>query len=159
MLVGVDEGNIGQIITPLANAIDGLLNLDHDGLGDAELAEATLELHRQQARLAAAVTRVTAAVDARRVWADDGSRSCGAWVAHRSHLPVGQAGGAAAAHLDAAEAQDRTTIGSAVAVEDARTADSIAVSWSAADDTAQPTLRPSEPAPVGQQGNHPPPAA
>ena len=77
MLVSASQENIGQIATPLANAIDGLLNLDPDGLGDTELAEVTLELHRQQARLAAAVTRVTAAVDARRVWADDGSRSAG----------------------------------------------------------------------------------
>jgi hypothetical protein len=41
--------------------------------------------------LAAAVTRITAAADARRVWADDGSRSWGAWLAQRCRLPVGQA--------------------------------------------------------------------
>jgi hypothetical protein len=93
MLVSVNEEKIGQIVPPLANAIDGLLNLDPDGLGDTELAEATRELHCQQARLAAAVTRMTAAVDARRVWANDGSRSCGAWVAYRCHLPLGQARG------------------------------------------------------------------
>jgi Domain of unknown function (DUF222) len=78
---------------PLAAAIDGLLQLDPDMLDDAELGRTVVELHRQQARLAAAVTRVTAAADARRVWADDGSRSCGAWVAHRCRLPVGQARG------------------------------------------------------------------
>jgi hypothetical protein len=48
MLVSASEENIGQIATPLANAIDGLLNLDPDGLGDTELAEATLELHRSR---------------------------------------------------------------------------------------------------------------
>jgi Domain of unknown function (DUF222) len=66
-----------------------------DTVEDTELAEAVVELHRQQARLAAAVTRMTAAADARRLWADDGSRSCGAWVAHRCRLPVGQARGEA----------------------------------------------------------------
>ena len=34
---------------------------------------------------------MTAALDARQAWAGDGSRSCGAWVAHRCRLPVGQA--------------------------------------------------------------------
>jgi hypothetical protein len=41
----------------------------------------------------AATTRVIAAVDTRRVWADDGSRSCGAWMAQRCRLSVGQARG------------------------------------------------------------------
>jgi Domain of unknown function (DUF222) len=75
----------------LATAIDGLLSLDPDTLDDAALADAVVGLHRQQARLAAATARLTAALDARQVWAGDGSRSCGAWVAHRCRLPVGQA--------------------------------------------------------------------
>jgi hypothetical protein len=93
MSVSVLTEEFGQIAAPLTVAVDDLLELDPDTLGDAEVAEAVVELHRQQARLAAAMTRVTAAVDARRVWADDGSRSCGAWVAHRCRLPVGQARG------------------------------------------------------------------
>jgi hypothetical protein len=72
-------------------AIDGLLGLDPDTLDDTELADAVVDLHRQTARLAAASHRLTAALDARRVWAGDGSRSCGDWVAHRCRLPVGQA--------------------------------------------------------------------
>jgi hypothetical protein len=75
----------------LGTAIDALLALDPDTLDDADLADAVVDLHRQQARLAAATARLTAALDSRRVWADDGSRSCGAWVAHRCRLPVGQA--------------------------------------------------------------------
>ena len=59
-------------------AADGLLGVDADSLADTELVEAVVELHRQQTRLAAAVTRITAAADARRVWADDGSRFTGA---------------------------------------------------------------------------------
>jgi Domain of unknown function (DUF222) len=75
----------------LATAIDDLLSLDPDTLDDAALADAVVGLHRQQARLAAATARLTAALDARQVWAGDGSRSCGAWMAHRCRLPVGQA--------------------------------------------------------------------
>jgi hypothetical protein len=67
----------------LASAIDALLTLDPDTLDDAELADVVVGLQRQQARLAAATTRLTAEMDARRVWADDGSRSCGAWLALR----------------------------------------------------------------------------
>ena len=93
MLVSVPQPESVQITAPLAAAVDGLLGLDADTLGDAELADAVVVLHRLQARLAAAVTGVTAAADARRVWADDGSRSCGAWLAHRCRLPVGQARG------------------------------------------------------------------
>jgi hypothetical protein len=91
MLGSITEGASSQTTARLTAAIDDLLDLDGDTLADTELAEAVVELHRQQARLAAAVSRITAAADARRVWADDGSRSCGAWVAHRCRLPIGQA--------------------------------------------------------------------
>jgi len=74
----------------LAVAIDAVLTVDPDTLDDAELADAVVGLHRQQARLAAATTRLTAAAEARRVYAGDGSRSCGAWLAHRCRLPIGQ---------------------------------------------------------------------
>jgi Domain of unknown function (DUF222)/HNH endonuclease len=83
------EAAVGR--ASLSDAIDVLSTLDHDTLDDIELADAVLDLHRQQARLAAATARLTAAMDARRVWADDGSRSCGAWLAHRCRLPIGQA--------------------------------------------------------------------
>jgi hypothetical protein len=71
--------------------MDALSVVDPDTLDDADLAEAVVEVHRQQARLAAVATRLTAALDGRRTWADDGSRSCGAWVANRCRLPAGQA--------------------------------------------------------------------
>jgi hypothetical protein len=77
--------------TALASAVTGLLTLDPDSLDDAELADAVVRLHRHGARLAAATARLTAAMDTRRLWADDGSRSCGAWLAHRCRLPIGQA--------------------------------------------------------------------
>jgi hypothetical protein len=66
---------------------------------------------------------------------------------------------ASARHLADALAQHQAS-GSTVVVEPAVTADSHAVSWTNADTTAQPTLVPSEPRPVGQQRQHDgPPAA
>ena len=53
----------------LARAIDGLLDVDPDGVADGELAEAMLSLRRQQARLAAVVAEQTAAFEARQVYA------------------------------------------------------------------------------------------
>jgi Domain of unknown function (DUF222) len=85
------DGRETEGATGVAGAIDGLLGLDPGTLDDRELAELAVELHRQQSRLAAATTRVTAAVDARGVWGEDGSRSCGAWLARRCRLPLGQA--------------------------------------------------------------------
>jgi hypothetical protein len=82
------ERSVGAALTA---AIDGLLHLDPDTLDDTDLADTVVEPHRQQARLSAATTRLTSALEARRVYADDGSRSCGAWLAHRCRLPVGQA--------------------------------------------------------------------
>jgi hypothetical protein len=79
------------VSTALIAALDVLAEVDPDTLDGAELADAVVELHRQQARLAAATTRLTAVLEARRVYADDGSRSCGAWLAHHCRLPVGQA--------------------------------------------------------------------
>jgi len=79
------------VAAALTAAVDALSGLDPDKLSDGELAEAVVVLHRQQARLAAALTRLTAGLDGRRVWADDGSRSCGAWVAHRCRIATGQA--------------------------------------------------------------------
>jgi hypothetical protein len=91
MLGSVEQAAASQTTAVLSAGIDELLDVDPDTLDDIELTEAVVTLHREQARLAAAVTRLTAAADARRVWADDGSRSCGAWVAHRCRVPVGQA--------------------------------------------------------------------
>ncbi|MGH9230058.1 MAG: DUF222 domain-containing protein [Acidimicrobiales bacterium] len=75
----------------LTAALDRLLGVDPDSLDDGELAEAVVELRRQQGRLAAATTKLTASFEARRVYADDGSRSVGAWLAHRCRLPIAQA--------------------------------------------------------------------
>ena len=90
-MLGSTEGRETEEATGVAEAIDALLALDPDTLDDRELAELAVAMHRQQSRLAAATTRVTAAFDARGVWGEDGSRSCGAWLARRCRLPLGQA--------------------------------------------------------------------
>src|SRR5918994_4595605 len=90
-MFGSTEGRETEGATGVAEAIDALLALDPDTLDDRELAELAVEGHRPQSRLAAAATRVTAAVDARGVWGEGGSRSCGAWLARRCRLPVGPA--------------------------------------------------------------------
>jgi hypothetical protein len=64
---------------------------------------------------------------------------------------------AEAKHTADALAQHQAS-GSAVVVEDVATPDDVSVGWfGSGSNAAQPTLRPSEPAPVGQQGNHGPP--
>jgi hypothetical protein len=73
-------------VRALAAAVDGLLAVDPGGLGDESLAAAMVELRRQQARLAATVA-LTGVFDARRVWAEDGSRGAADWLAARTRLP------------------------------------------------------------------------
>ena len=75
----------------LAEALDGLLDVDPGGLSDGELAEAMVALRREQARLAAVVADLTAAFDTRQVHATDGSRSATDWIAVRCRLPRPQA--------------------------------------------------------------------
>ncbi len=77
----------------LARAIDGLLDVDPDGVADGELAEAMLGLRREQARLAAVVAEQTAAFEARQVYAEDGSRSATDWIAVHARLPRGPVAG------------------------------------------------------------------
>jgi hypothetical protein len=56
MLVSAIRGDPSQIATRLMAVIDELLDVDVDTLADTEVVEAVVQLHRQQARLAAAVT-------------------------------------------------------------------------------------------------------
>jgi hypothetical protein len=72
-------------------AIGVLLAVDPDLVDDTVLGQAVVEVHRLQARLAAATTRLTAAFGTRRAWADEGCRNCTTWLAHRCHVPPKQA--------------------------------------------------------------------
>ena len=62
----------------LAAAIDALAALDPDDLANGDLHEVVIGLEREASRLAAARARLVSAWDARRVWADDESRSAAA---------------------------------------------------------------------------------
>lgn len=77
----------------LTEAIDEVLAVDPDSLSDLELARLTLEIDADTARLAAAQAKLLAALDARRTWAADGSRSCTAFVARKRHRSRKHVGG------------------------------------------------------------------
>ena len=81
-----DKSTIGA----LAAAVDDVLADDPASWTDDDLATAVTELRRQQARLAAATVAATAAFDARRLWAEDGSRSATDWISARARLPRGE---------------------------------------------------------------------
>jgi hypothetical protein len=65
----------------LREGVGELLECDVAGLGDDEVGEVLVELHRVQAQLAAVVAKFTAVFDGRRAWAADGAKSAGAWLA------------------------------------------------------------------------------
>jgi hypothetical protein len=68
----------------LACAVDAVCEIDPGLLADGETIEV---LHRQLARLEAAVTRAAAAFESGGVWETDGARSAAAWIATRCGLP------------------------------------------------------------------------
>lgn len=76
----------------LAEAAAEILAIDPDSLSDAELTRLTLEVDAEAARLTAAQAKLLAAVDARRTWAADGSRSCAAFVARKRHRSLKHVG-------------------------------------------------------------------
>ncbi len=78
----------------VAWALDEVLSVDLDeeiGDDDARLSAEVAALHRQCSRLAAMNARLIARWDARRVWADDGSRSASARLAHEAGLSTSTA--------------------------------------------------------------------
>src|SRR5262245_31343142 len=87
------SGVLSDTAGRLDDVIGALLEVDPDDVTDGDLAAAMVSMRRAQSRLAAAVADLTAAFDARRVWADDGSRSAIDWVAVRARLPRSRAAG------------------------------------------------------------------
>lgn len=65
----------------LAATIDALLAVDPGTLDDATLHDTVVDLQRLSSRLTAARARLVANWDARRIWADDGSKAAGARLA------------------------------------------------------------------------------
>jgi hypothetical protein len=79
------ECHVGE----LRKAIDGVQSIAVDTLSDDDLSGLMVDLHTETARLDAARVALTGAWDARGVWSADGSKSGGAWLAHRTHQPQG----------------------------------------------------------------------
>jgi hypothetical protein len=69
----------------LQKAADVLAGLDPDTLSDDELGNGLVDWHRLEARLAASKARLTAAFDARRAYAADGSKTAAAWLARKTN--------------------------------------------------------------------------
>ena len=70
----------------LAAAIDALLTVDPHALDDDALHDLAVELAAEESRYAAVRARVLAAWEARRAWADDGSRSSASRLARACGL-------------------------------------------------------------------------
>jgi Domain of unknown function (DUF222) len=79
------------VFEPAEAAIDALAAVDVDALGDDDLHQLTVGLCRLTARLAALRARVTGTWDARKVWAEDGSRTAAARLARECGLSPGSA--------------------------------------------------------------------
>jgi hypothetical protein len=70
----------------LDQAIDAVAAVDPDALSDAELHELVVATRRQRDRLAAAEARLLAVWDARKIWADDGSKAAASRLARECSL-------------------------------------------------------------------------
>src|SRR5712671_372932 len=71
----------------LALEVKEVCALDGDDLTDGEVADALVELRRQQDALDAAVARLTRVFDVRRVYAPDGAKNASAWLTTRTRAP------------------------------------------------------------------------
>jgi hypothetical protein len=77
-------------LAALVAAVDGLATVEACLLDESALADLMVALRREQARLAAAVVRLTGSFDARQTFRSDGSRSAADWIATRCRLPKPQ---------------------------------------------------------------------
>src|SRR5947209_5466607 len=68
----------------LASAIDALAAVDARELADQDLHDEVMALQAEMSRLAAIRARLLEAWDARRLWADDGSKSATARLSRES---------------------------------------------------------------------------
>jgi hypothetical protein len=75
--------SITTVADELANAVAAVHAVDRASLSGAEVTELFVAVDEAWSRLGAVRARLAAAVDDRRVWADDGSRSCAAFIARR----------------------------------------------------------------------------
>jgi hypothetical protein len=78
-------------VAPVDRAVDALATLDPDSLDDETLSSTLVELRRVRARLAAVESRLLAAVDRRRHYAEHGFLTTASWLAASDNTPVGEA--------------------------------------------------------------------
>jgi hypothetical protein len=82
------------LVKELQATLGELVEADLDTMTDATvLGDLLVDLMGVDSRLQAVCSRVAARVDASRVWANDGSRSCAAWLARAAGRDRGEAAG------------------------------------------------------------------
>jgi hypothetical protein len=72
---------LGVLVQQLGSTVDAMVEADPADLVEAEVADVLIDLMHQTTRLEAVTVGVAGRVDASGVWANDGSRSCAAWLA------------------------------------------------------------------------------
>ena len=80
-----------MLLGRLHDGVKALNEMDLDTLEDAALTDLVFELQAEVSLLAAAQARVLARWDARKVWADDGSKAAGARLARDADMSRGRA--------------------------------------------------------------------
>jgi hypothetical protein len=75
----------------LARANDALANVDLDAVSDVKLAEMIVAVQREQARLIASHAHFMGEFDARKAYADDGSKTAAAWMARATRCAPSEA--------------------------------------------------------------------
>jgi len=84
--------HLAVLVDRLRSTLDELVDTDLDAVGDATvLADALVDLLGAESRLQAVSARIAGKVDASRVWANDGSRSCAAWLGRAAGRDRGDA--------------------------------------------------------------------
>jgi hypothetical protein len=78
-------------IEMLARANDALANVDLDAVSDVKLAEMIVAVQREQARLIASHAHFMGEFDARKAYADDGSKTAAAWMARATRCAPSEA--------------------------------------------------------------------
>src|SRR5689334_3709881 len=80
-----------MLLAGLAGELDRLAAVEVDSLSASELHDLVVGLQSRSSRLDAVKARLTAAWDARRTWADNGSRSAAARLARDAPLARAEA--------------------------------------------------------------------
>ena len=112
------EKTAEAVVRQLGDTVAELAALDPTRLADAEVVDALLGAMRAGAALDAAVAHLAGEADSRRVWADDGSKSCSGWLGRAAGRPVGECRSVVrrARRLRAMPVTDQAHVGGEIAV-------------------------------------------